>query len=119
MNVYSKIVLFGEYLFKWGGEIISFPFLPFYGKLAYLKKDGNDSSFSIWSNNEMRRYLSSLIEKKALGIIDVSKLQKAVESGLYFNSNIPIGYGVGSSGALVASLYAEFATNVETNTHLL
>ena len=33
-----------------------------------------------------------------------------IKSGLYFESSIPIGYGIGSSGALVAALYEKYCT---------
>ncbi len=34
-----------------------------------------------------------------------------MEKGLYFDSSIPQGYGVGSSGALVAAIYDKYATD--------
>ncbi|NJL74492.1 MAG: hypothetical protein HC892_05065 [Saprospiraceae bacterium] len=38
----------------------------------------------------------------------MAQFQQAIEAGLYFESSIPIGYGVGSSGALTAALYDTF-----------
>jgi mevalonate kinase len=40
--------------------------------------------------------------------------KKDVENGMYFDSSIPQGYGVGSSGALVASIYDKYAANKTT-----
>ena len=34
-----------------------------------------------------------------------------LDSGMYFDSSIPQGYGVGSSGALVAAIYDKYADN--------
>ncbi len=34
-----------------------------------------------------------------------------LKTGLYFDSSIPQGYGVGSSGALVAAIYDKYAKN--------
>jgi mevalonate kinase len=42
--------------------------------------------------------------------MDLESLQKDVASGLYFDSDIPQGYGAGSSGALVAALYDSYGT---------
>jgi mevalonate kinase len=42
---------------------------------------------------------------------DLAALQKDVASGMYFDSSIPQGYGVGSSGALVAAIYDKYAQN--------
>ena len=38
-------------------------------------------------------------------------LKTDVERGMYFDSSIPQGYGVGSSGALVAAIYDKYANN--------
>jgi mevalonate kinase len=40
--------------------------------------------------------------------------KKDLENGIYFDSSIPQGYGVGSSGALVASIYDKYAANKTT-----
>jgi mevalonate kinase len=45
-----------------------------------------------------------------LHLFNSSQIASELSKGLYFNSNIPIGYGVGSSGALVAAFYNEFVT---------
>lgn len=37
-------------------------------------------------------------------------LRSEVDLGLNFESNIPVGYGLGSSGALVAAIYDDFFT---------
>ena len=42
---------------------------------------------------------------------DLETLNKDIERGMYFDSSIPQGYGVGSSGALVAAIYDEYAEN--------
>jgi mevalonate kinase len=40
---------------------------------------------------------------------DLAELKNDVETGMYFDSSIPQGYGVGSSGALVAAIYDRYA----------
>jgi len=39
----------------------------------------------------------------------LNEFKADVEDGIYFDSSIPQGYGVGSSGALVASIYDKYA----------
>lgn len=39
---------------------------------------------------------------------DTNQLLEDIESGMYFDSNIPQGYGLGSSGALVAAVYYQY-----------
>ena len=38
-------------------------------------------------------------------------LKRDIDKGMYFDSSIPQGYGVGSSGALVAAIYDKYADN--------
>jgi len=42
-------------------------------------------------------------------ILDLARFEREVQEGLYFQSNIPVGYGAGSSGALCAAVYERFA----------
>ncbi len=42
---------------------------------------------------------------------DNERLTKDVANGMYFDSSIPQGYGVGSSGALVAAIYDKYAND--------
>ena len=57
-------------------------------------------------------YLESLqTEQPDLVTFDILTLKNNVDSGMYFDSSIPQGYGVGSSGALVAAIYDKYAQN--------
>jgi mevalonate kinase len=42
---------------------------------------------------------------------DFVSIKKDIEAGMYFDSSIPQGYGVGSSGAIVAAFYDKYAEN--------
>jgi len=46
-----------------------------------------------------------------LATFNTEALQLDVAQGMYFDSTIPQGYGVGSSGALVAAIYDKYATD--------
>jgi mevalonate kinase len=50
-------------------------------------------------------------DQPELVTFNIDGLQKDVNGGMYFDSSIPQGYGVGSSGALVAAIYDKYATN--------
>lgn len=41
--------------------------------------------------------------------LDLDRLERDLSHGLYFDSSIPEGYGVGSSGALCAAIYDHYA----------
>ncbi len=106
---YSKILLFGEYGIIKDSKGLSIPYNFYNGA---LKKDKNPTEEAIKSNKNLKSfvtYLQSL--DTSLVTFDFEKLENDVESGMYFDSSIPQGYGVGSSGALVAAIYDKYALN--------
>ena len=56
-------------------------------------------------------YILYTIRLHELTTFDIDLLKKHVDEGMYFDSSIPQGYGVGSSGALVAAIYDKYASN--------
>jgi mevalonate kinase len=109
---YAKILLFGEYGIIEDSMGLSIPFNKFNGA---LKTDGRKDAFSETSNQDIRefyQYLTELRDKHELQCrIDFETLWKDIQGGLYFDSSIPQGFGVGSSGALVASIYDKYCTD--------
>ena len=109
---YSKILLFGEYGIIKDSKGLSIPYNFYNGA---LKADGNASDDAIKSNKNLGRFVSYLeklqYDQPELVTFDLAALQKDVASGMYFDSSIPQGYGVGSSGALVAAIYDKYAQN--------
>lgn len=104
---YSKILLFGEYGIIKDSKGLSIPYNFYNGA---LKTDENPSSEAIKSNESLKRYVDYLKDiDNDLVTFDIEGLQKDVENGMYFDSSIPQGYGVGSSGALVAAIYDKYA----------
>jgi mevalonate kinase len=80
-----------------------------------LKVDENPSVEAIQSNESLRRFVTYLEnlqqEQPELVTFNMEVLKTDVERGMYFDSSIPQGYGVGSSGALVAAIYDKYANN--------
>jgi len=104
---YSKILLFGEYGIIKDSKGLSIPYSFYNGA---LKMDENPSEEAKASNQNLRafvKYLSTISPK--LVKFDIDLLREAVDGGMYFDSSIPQGYGVGSSGALVAAIYDKYA----------
>lgn len=99
----SKILLFGEYLVLHGGQSLSFPYSTY-----TLKR----SSESLPKNRFFFQKLVTYIHQNELLRTRIkSEFSALVNQGLHFESNIPVGYGLGSSGALVAAIYDEFFNN--------
>ena len=109
---YSKILLFGEYGIIKDSKGLSIPYNFYNGA---LKTAENPSQEAIKSNASLSRfvfYLENLqLEHPDLVTFDLDALHKDIANGMYFDSSIPQGYGVGSSGALVAAIYDKYAKN--------
>ena len=109
---YSKILLFGEYGIIRDSKGLSIPYNFYNGA---LKREENPSAEAIKSNGHLRRFVSYLetlqTEQPELVTFDLASLKNDVETGMFFDSSIPQGYGVGSSGALVAAIYDKYAQN--------
>lgn len=107
---YAKILLFGEYGIIKDSKGLSIPYNFFKGA---LKTDKNLSETAIESNEGLKsfvEYLEKVQEEETdWAIFDIEALRKDVDRGMYFDSSIPQGYGVGSSGALVAAIYDKYA----------
>ena len=105
---YAKILLFGEYGIIKDSKGLTIPYNSFRGA---LKKSKNLSDQERESNRSLEKfyvYLTNL-DKKTLLNFRLKDLKDDIDSGMYFDSSIPQGYGVGSSGALVASIYDKYA----------
>ena len=109
---YSKILLFGEYGIIKDSKGLSIPYNFYNGA---LKIDEHHTVITKKSNANLKRFVSYLEELQekmpALVSFDFETLKADIENGLYFDSSIPQGYGVGSSGALVAAIYDKYAVD--------
>ena len=107
---YSKILLFGEYGIIKDSKGLSIPYNFYNGALKIDKAHTEATQKSNLGLKRFAEYLENLQnEQPNLVAFDLDALQKDIETGLYFDSSIPQGYGVGSSGALVAAMYDKYA----------
>ena len=104
---YSKILLFGEYGIIEDSKGLSIPYNFFNGALKIAEKPNLESEKS---NNILADFCSYLKQLDELDL-DLTSFEKHINKGLYFDSSIPKGYGVGSSGALVAAIYDKYSNN--------
>ena len=111
---YSKILLFGEYGIIKDSKGLSIPYNFYKGALKLLDENllsDQELQVARASNKSLEKFISYLqeIESQAIVRFDMEKLQHDIAAGMYFDSSIPQGYGVGSSGALVAAIYDKYA----------
>ena len=105
---YSKILLFGEYGIIQDSKGLSIPYNFYNGA---LKLDQNSSEIAQKSNESLQKFYLHLKEINQTDLVSfkLEALATDLNQGMYFDSSIPQGYGVGSSGALVAAIYDKYA----------
>ena len=104
---YAKILLFGEYGIIKDSKGLAIPYNFYQGALK-ITTDQTESSLK--SNENLEKYFQYLAKVDAeIVSFDLQALENDIANGMYFDSSIPQGYGVGSSGALVASIYDKYA----------
>jgi mevalonate kinase len=105
---YAKILLFGEYGIIKDSKGLAIPFNSYRGA---LKSASNLTGEAKKSNTNLLKFYHYLSQLNQDGLsFHLEELKTDLENGMYFDSSIPQGYGVGSSGALVASIYDKYAT---------
>jgi mevalonate kinase len=104
---YAKILLFGEYGIIKDSKGLTIPYNSFQGA---LKLSDSETEEAKTSNKNLQKFYS-YITKIDGGLVRfrLTELQRDIDHGMYFDSSIPQGYGVGSSGALVAAIYDKYA----------
>lgn len=105
---HSKIILFGEYSMIFDGTALMMPLTKFTAQWRTASQMGSEGAAA--SNASLQRfadYLSTRDEVKE--VIDLERFKQELEGRLYLDANVPSGYGLGSSGMLVAAVFDRFA----------
>ena len=106
---YGKILLFGEYGIIQDSMGLSIPYTDYNGQFLYSE---SPSSYSTKSNQSLLNYYNHLVslnkERNLPCDINLDKFKEELDQGLYFDSSIPQGFGIGSSGAIVAAIYDKY-----------
>lgn len=102
---YAKILLFGEYGIIKDSKGLSIPYNFYRGALKVSNDPSTQDSHEklVAFCNHLKTLPESIVS------FDWKRLQEDLENKMYFDSSIPQGYGIGSSGALVASIYDQYA----------
>jgi mevalonate kinase len=103
----AKILLFGEYTVLSGSKALAIPYKELSGFWTMDQSEHEDAQIS-------RASLRHFLHHKSEGLIDYERLKTDVEKGLWFESTIPQGYGLGSSGALIAAIYRTYGLHHST-----
>jgi mevalonate kinase len=109
---YSKVLLFGEYGVLSNSNALSIPFKKFYG---YLNKSDFLNNEEKISNSNILQLYEFMTDLDIKDEIDFNFFKNDIDKGLHFVSNIPIASGLGSSGALIASVFDSYQKKDNVN----
>jgi mevalonate kinase len=104
---YAKILLFGEYGIIKDSKGLAIPFNSYMGSLFKSDKLDENQKDSNTNLKSFFEYLKNLSTEEIN--LRWDEFEKDLSEGMFFDSSIPQGYGVGSSGALVAAIYDKYA----------
>ena len=102
----GKLILFGEYSMIFGSEALLTPYYSAFGEWSSVINRPSARGFE--SNASIRKFYDYLCNNDGFRILDLRRFGMELDAGLFFDSNIPLGYGVGSSGSLVAAIYDRY-----------
>lgn len=105
----AKLLLYGEYTVLSGSQALAIPVLNWSSRWTI------DKDITQLYEAETNVYIHWLIEKNLLPPQTKRIIADNADNNWKYDSNIPIGHGLGSSGAFVAALYDKFGVEKETD----
>ena len=119
MDYPAKIILFGEYGIILNSKALAIPYPHFSGRLCFSDNLKDKlSKMDVESNMALKRLYSYFKETTdQFQFLNLKDFEEDIINGLYFDSSIPSGSGLGSSGALTAAIYNRYANNKDQDDH--
>lgn len=88
---------------------LSIPYNSYKGRLHIGKGNDGQADISRESLRKFAGYLRNLQNNgELMASLHLDQMDKDLDNGLWFDSTIPQGFGIGSSGALVAAIYERY-----------
>jgi mevalonate kinase len=95
----AKLLLFGEYTVLNGSQALAVPLSVW---------SGHWTRAEVHQPETLLAFIAWLRDKAIITEHTGKKMLEEIDNGLTFSSDIPMGFGVGSSGALVAAVYDRY-----------
>lgn len=96
----AKVLLFGEHRVLRGASALA---VPYHGL-------GASWQFGEASDAILRNFADFLLKEINSTLLNKEKIKRDIQAGLRLSSNIPFGYGLGSSGTLCAAFWDRYHT---------
>jgi len=106
----SKLLLFGEYTVLSGSQALAVPLPQWKGEWKQTEDGFLDK------NAPLAAYVDWLKSKDIISLATAAHIINDAEEGWQYFADIPIGYGLGSSGAFVAAMYDRYITKEDSAT---
>lgn len=119
-NYPSKILLLGEYTIIQNSAALAIPYIHYnsYWSDHPLSRNFENTIEASFSKESLRKIVLDL-ESLDSPLLDLKQLKKDLESELWLCTNSPMGYGLGSSGAVCAAIYDRYGLQKATDLQLL
>ncbi len=105
----AKVLLFGEYAILRSGASLALPFGKYSGRwVEQPTPNPHQEQLLRWADYLEAKQAEGLLRHKYR--LTAFRQMLGKQPALHFQSNIPTGYGLGSSGALCAAFYDTFAS---------
>ena len=102
----AKLLLFGEYTVLNGSQALAIPNPLWHGE--WKKSNSNPTEESL-------NFIEWLYRNEIIGQKSKDEILHDFKAGWHFESTIPYGHGVGSSGAYVAAMYDRYVREYNAN----
>lgn len=97
----AKVLLFGEHTILRGSRALA---MPFWGKYSKWQEGGTrQQQVDLFA-------LVGYLEEHFPNAFDTQQFRQDLAAGMYLFSSIPVGYGLGSSGAVCVAVFTNYAT---------
>lgn len=97
----AKVLLLGEYTILNGSKALALPYHALKGAWSF-----NETNYEYRESS--RKSLYAFQEKSGVDSIDLRRMKADLGQGMWFESDIPQGFGLGSSGAVIAAIFDRY-----------
>lgn len=115
----AKLLLLGEHAVLKGSQALAIPFPIFKGSWVFCTTEDQRPK-NQQQLPQLLAYLFNLQKnEQLLADLDLKRFQLDLQNGIFFESDIPGGYGLGSSGALCTAIYERYTKHRNTELKVL
>lgn len=107
MTYHSKLLLFGEHTIVKGARALAVPYTRYVAKWSFEEsknRQASSDSLSVFCD-----YLTN--KNDLLCELNTALFSEELKQGIWLDSNIPTGYGLGSSGSVCAAVYDRYGVD--------